>query len=223
MSKSILRTFSTNHIDVLKDNLRFETDAISNTIDRIVCNEQLITKLNNFAEVLATAVDYNKPIYFTSIGKSVPMLEKTVATMKSLGIPAFTLDAVHMLHGDVGVLNKESILVVASKSGHTKELNATLEYVVKSRHINPWYITMANEDDEIVTKYSSKEHIINLPICDEIDRFNKVPTVSPIVFQLVLDAVAARICDIREFNESDFLFNHPGGDIGKSLSKILEK
>ena len=162
-------------------------------------------------------------IYFMSIGKSVPMLDKVAATMKSLSFPAFVIDAVHILHGDFGAFGSNDLIVAASKSGHTKELNTTLEYL-RVKEVPLWYMNMAKPDDEVVLSVCREDQCLFLETCDEIDGMNRVPTVSPIVFQLILDAIAVNAAGTQlEMTPADFLLNHPGGDIGKFLRKDLNK
>lgn len=226
MERSILRVEDSTIFELMN----LETVLISKNIEAIFNDNQVQLQTRRLAKEFAyrSNLDYDNPIhgniYFLSIGKSVPMLDKVAATMKSLSFPAFVLDSVHILHGDFGTIKPTDILIAVSKSGHTKELNTTLEYL-KSQDIKFWYMTMAKPDDEVVLDLvGTKDRCIFLPKCEEMDGMDRVPTVSPITFQIVLDSMAMYAAGtVRQMQKDDFLRNHPGGDIGKFLKQSLSK
>lgn len=207
---------------------KLELNLISKNLGKQFESEQRLNQMRRLSlefakRNLINAGRIRGNIYFMSIGKSVPMLDKVAATMKSLSFPAFVIDAVHILHGDFGTIGPNDLVVAASKSGHTKELNTTLEYL-KAKDVPFWYMTMAKPDDEVVLGLCREDRCLFLETCDEIDGMNRVPTVSPIVFQLILDAIAVNAAGTwLEMTPADFLLNHPGGDIGKFLRKDLNK
>ena len=205
----------------IKELVASEISLITDCAFKITENSQLLDQLHTLSRKIA-ATKYGKirNVYFLSIGKSVPMLQKVEATMKSLGIPAFVLDAVHILHGDFGAITDKDLVIAVSKSGHTSELNTTLSYL-KSQNIEFWYMTMAKPSDEVVANLVPPERRIDLPICLELDALSRVPTVSPIVFQIVFDVLALYASGhINGLDAQGFLKNHPGGDIGKFLRTI---
>lgn len=205
----------------IKELVASEISLITDCAFQIIENPQLLDQLYTLSKkIAATKSGKFRNIYFLSIGKSVPMLQKVEATMKSLGIPAFVLDAVHILHGDFGAITDKDLVIAVSKSGHTSELNTTLSYL-KSQNIEFWYMTMALPNDEIVNSLVPEDHRINLPVCFELDALSRVPTVSPIVFQIIFDTLALYSSGkINGLDAQGFLKNHPGGDIGKFLKSI---
>lgn len=208
-------------IDSIKGLVASEISLIAACASQITENPQLLDRLNTLSQkIAATKSGEVRNVYFLSIGKSVPMLQKVEATMKSLSIPAFVLDAVHILHGDFGAITDKDLIIAVSKSGHTSELNTTLSYL-KSQNVEFWYMTMALPNDEIVDDLVPEDHQINLPVCLELDTLSRVPTVSPIVFQIVFDTLALYASgQINGLDAQGFLKNHPGGDIGKFLRTI---
>ena len=148
-------------------------------------------------------------------------MQKAAATMRSLSIKAVVIDTVEVLHGDMGMFDKSDLVICCSKSGKTSELVTTMLKMKEYDMDNVWMLTMGKLED--FAKYLCKfnNHII-LPKCAETDNFNKVPSVSPIVFQIVFDAIAFNVSNYFNFSSVDFLHNHPGGTIGKSLSESDE-
>lgn len=205
----------------IKELVASEISLITDCASQITENPQLLDRLHTLSQkIAATKSGTVRNVYFLSIGKSVPMLQKVEATMKSLGIPAFVLDAVHILHGDFGAITDKDLVIAVSKSGHTSELNTTLSYL-KSQNVEFWYMTMALPEDIVVGDLVPEEHRIDLPVCWELDTLSRVPTVSPIVFQIVFDTLALYASGkINELDAQGFLKNHPGGDIGKFLRTI---
>ena len=214
-----INSIITEELSQLVDNLKILVDD-----ERFVRNSYVLSK-EFWRRSYLNKKRVNGNIYFMSIGKSVPMLDKVAATMKSLSFPAFVIDAVHILHGDFGAIGKNDIVIAASKSGHTKELNTTLEYL-KSKDVQFWYMTMAGPQDDTVLDLVSNDasRCLFLPQCNELDSMNKVPTTSPIIFQIVLDAIVMHAAgNLGQMTHVDFLNNHPGGDIGKTLKERFVK
>lgn len=205
----------------IKELVASEISLITDCASQITEDPQLLDRLHALSQkIAATKSGEVRNVYFLSIGKSVPMLQKVEATMKSLGIPAFVLDAVHILHGDFGAITDKDLVIAVSKSGHTSELNTTLSYL-KSQNVEFWYMTMAIPNDTVVGDLTPEDHRINLPGCWELDALSRVPTVSPIVFQIVFDTLALYASgQINGLDAQGFLKNHPGGDIGKFLRTI---
>lgn len=150
-------------------------------------------------------------IFFTGIGKNGHVAAKATSTFSSIGIPCFFIDAVDSVHGDMGVIGENDLLIAVSKSGNTSELINFLHYVeykkckIVSLHSNP-------DNDSI--KYSYLD--INLHVDKEADNLNIVPTSSIAIFTIFLQSVACEIASRKQLTLKQFVKNHPGGTIGKT-------
>lgn len=181
----------------------------------------VIHKIGELSERIIEKAENKQNIYLIGVGKNVPMMQKAAATMRSLSIKAVVIDTVEVLHGDMGMFDKSDLVICCSKSGKTSELVTTMLKMKEYDMDNVWMLTMGKLEDfsQYLCKFTN--HII-LPKCTETDNFNKVPSVSPIVFQIVFDAIAFNVSNYFNFSSVDFLHNHPGGTIGKSLSESSE-
>lgn len=181
----------------------------------------VIHKIGELSERIIEKAKNNQNIYLIGVGKNVPMMQKAAATMRSLSIKAVVIDTVEVLHGDMGMFDKSDLVICCSKSGKTSELVTTMLKMKEYDMDNVWMLTMGKLEDFAQYLCKFNNHVI-LPKCAETDNFNKVPSVSPIVFQIVFDAIAFNVSNYFNFSSVDFLHNHPGGTIGKSLSESSE-
>mgnify|MGYP005872740929 FL=1 len=181
----------------------------------------VIHKIGELSERIIEKAENKQNIYLIGVGKNVPMMQKAAATMRSLSIKAVVIDTVEVLHGDMGMFDKSDLVICCSKSGKTSELVTTMLKMKEYDMDNIWMLTMGKLEDFAQYLCKFNNHII-LPKCAETDNFNKVPSVSPIVFQIVFDAIAFNVSNYFNFSSADFLHNHPGGTIGKSLSESSE-
>jgi len=154
-------------------------------------------------------------VYFTGIGKSGFVAEKASSTYNSLGIRCFYIDAIDTLHGDMGIFNKNDLVVFISKSGETKELFHLFDEL-KTRGIRTVAITS--------NKYSylakNSDFKLVLPIKSEGDFLNNlVPLASTITYEVVLQSIAVEIASKKGFSLKDFIYRHPGGKIGQTEVK----
>jgi len=152
-------------------------------------------------------------VIFTGIGKNSFIAAKEAATFSSIGIPSFYVDAVHMVHGDFGMIEKNDVVIALSKSGNTSELCHTLDYMYKNIFYSKLITIDFNENSEI-SKYSDAE--IHLPKINEMDQWDKVPTNSILFMQYVIDKIGIKVMNKKNFKLTDFVKTHPGGSIGKT-------
>ncbi len=174
-------------------------------------------------EKLKTAIVQTKinggKIIFTGIGKNVFACQKLAASYSSIGIPTFFLDAVHAVHGDLGIVGDKDLIIAMSKSGNTSELTNMLEHLQWNldRFPSPvWGLDcgkLNNGFDNLC------DETIHLYVPMEIDEMNLVPTVSAIMLQIAGDLVGVAAAEQLGLNPELYGFNHPGGSIGKTLKK----
>lgn len=157
----------------------------------------------------------NKQIITSALGKNVPICEKFIGTLNSVGIDGHFVHTNSAIHGDLGVIDKGDLVILLSKSGNTEE-TLKLAKIISNLRIKTWLITCNN-------KAKIKQFVNNtliLSITNEGDPWNLIPNNSTISFLFFLQSLAMAI--IEKFNIPIEVFkrNHPGGDIGKKLEKI---
>ena len=186
-----------NVIEVIEDSV--------NSIDTEVY-EQLIAESVN---VLRSG----GKIIASGLGKNVPICEKFVGTLNSLGIDARFLHTNTAVHGDLGMVGKKDIVYLLSKGGNTHETVTLAEYL-KNRGTDTWLMTFTEhcKSAEVVDKRFIM-HLIN-----EGDEWDIVPNNSTTVYLIVLQGIALEIGKRLGITLDDFRINHPGGGIGARLS-----
>jgi arabinose-5-phosphate isomerase len=151
-------------------------------------------------------------ILLTGIGKNGHVAAKATSTISSIGVPCFFIDAVDSVHGDMGVIDENDLLIAVSKSGNTDELVNFLHHV---SHKNCKIVSIHSNNGNQSQKYSSLD--INLHVDKEADHLNIVPTSSIAIFTIFLQSVACEISRRKNLTLKQFVQNHPGGSIGKTF------
>ena len=151
-------------------------------------------------------------IIVSGLGKNVPICEKYVGTMLSLGLNAAFMHTNTAIHGDLGLVNKGDLVIVLTKSGETRE-SAILLDALKPKNANLWLITF-NKNSSLRTKV---EETLVLSLDHEGDLWNMVPNNSTTLYLIVLQALAIRISEDLNIKIEQFRVNHPGGNIGERL------
>ena len=152
-------------------------------------------------------------IIASGLGKNVPICEKFVGTMNSLGMDARFLHTNTAVHGDLGMVGEKDLVLLLSKGGNTHE-TVTLANYLKDRGSNTWLMTFTNKckSAEVVEKKFIM-HLIN-----EGDEWDIVPNNSTTVYLIILQGIALEIAKRLNITLEDFGKNHPGGGIGARLS-----
>lgn len=154
-------------------------------------------------------------LIFSGLGKNVPICEKIVGTLNSLGIEAFFLHTNTAMHGDLGVIHDEDLIFVLSKSGNTAESIILAEQLVK-RGSNSWAVSF-NKDCKLA-KLLDKSLLLDLD--NEGDNWDIVPNNSSTVYLILLQGLALQLADKLGITLQDFKKNHPGGAIGDILKNV---
>lgn len=152
-------------------------------------------------------------IIASGLGKNVPICEKFVGTMNSLGIDARFLHTNTAVHGDLGMVGEKDLVLLLSKGGNTHE-TVTLANYLNDRSTNTWLMTFTDKcksGDVVEKKFVM--HLIN-----EGDEWDIVPNNSTTVYLIVLQGIALEIAKRLNITLEDFGKNHPGGGIGARLS-----
>lgn len=177
-------------------------DSINNSFNKIN-----LSKVEEFIDLIQNC---KGNILFTGVGKNGHVAAKATSTFCSIGIKSFFLNPVDSVHGDMGVICENDLLISVSKSGNTEELVTFLKNVTKKEC--KIVSIHSNEYNESL-KYS---HIdINLCVDKEADNLDLVPTSSIAIFTIFLQSIACEISNRNNLTKEKFIFNHPGGSIGK--------
>ncbi|MBI4471563.1 MAG: KpsF/GutQ family sugar-phosphate isomerase, partial [Acidobacteria bacterium] len=156
-------------------------------------------------------------VLVAGIGKSGIIAQKIAATLRSTGTPAAFLHASEALHGDLGIVRSQDVVLAVGKSGETGELNTLLRFLKK---IGTPIISMtASADSELA---ALSDLVLELKIPREACPLNLVPTASTTAALAVGDALAVVLMKRKNISEHDFARHHPGGQLGKRLLLSVE-
>lgn len=164
------------------------------------------------------AIKNGRAIIAGGLGKNVPICEKFVGSLNSLGIRGHFLHINSAVHGDLGMIQKGDVVILLSKSGETKEALYLHQFLVE-RTKNIWLLTCS--DDSSHAKLTSQ--VVVLPIPHEGDVWNLVPNNSSITFLVYLQALCMELVQTLPVKLKTFKKNHPGGHIGELLAKKKQK
>ncbi len=165
-----------------------------------------------FVEVVKLIHFSEGRVIFTGIGKSAIIASKIVATLNSTGTPAIFMHAADAIHGDLGIVQNQDIVVVISKSGNTPEIKVLVPLI---RSGNNKLIGMTGDINSFLAKNS--DHILNTTVGQEACPNNLAPTSSTTAQLAMGDALAVCLLDCKGFTGNDFARYHPGGSLGKKL------
>ncbi len=188
---------------IAKDVLLNESNAIKKTANFIdhqfeLCvNELLITKGR---------------VVVTGIGKSAIIANKMVATFNSTGTPSLFMHAADAIHGDLGMITSDDIVICLSKSGNTPEIKVLVPLIKRA---NVKLIALVSNVESYLAKQA--DFVLNGTIEDEACPNNLAPTTSTTVHLALGDALAVCLLKSRNFSSEDFARFHPGGALGKRL------
>jgi len=192
-----------------KEVIRIEAESVANLIERIG---------KDFAEAVEIIYKSKGRVVLTGMGKSGLIARKIVATMNSTGTAAIYLHPTDALHGDLGMVRKEDVVIIISKSGTTDEL-ARLFPMFKRLGVK--IIAMSGKSDSDLAVES--DIFLNISVKEEACPHDLAPTSSTTATLAMGDALAVALLEKRNFTVEDFAFLHPGGSLGKRLSlKIKE-
>lgn len=158
-------------------------------------------------------IDNGHKIIVSGLGKNVPVCEKFVGSMISLGMDAYYLNTNSAVHGDMGVVKDGDMVIILTKSGETSE-SVYLTELLQKRKVNMWLLTF--ERHSTLTE-QIPNHII-MELKHEGDLWNIMPNNSTTLNLIVLQGLAMQIAKTRNMEIESFRRNHPGGHIGKVLN-----
>ena len=151
-------------------------------------------------------------LVITGIGKSAIIANKIVATLNSTGTPALFMHAADAIHGDLGMIQKDDIVICISKSGNTPEIKVLVP-LLKRR--GSQLVALVSNTQSYLAKQA--DYILNATIGEEACPNNLAPTTSTTAHLALGDALAVCLLKMKGFTDRDFAELHPGGALGKQL------
>lgn len=154
-------------------------------------------------------------VIVSGLGKNVPVCDKFVGTMVSLGLNAYYMNTNSAVHGDIGLVHKGDLVIILTKSGETQE-SVYLYRLLLKRNCTIWLLTF--EEESTLTKAISKTLVVNME--EEGDKWNIIPNNSTTLNLILLQSLAIQIADRMGVSLEQFKNNHPGGHIGELLKDV---
>lgn len=153
----------------------------------------------------------------TGIGKSAIISQKIVATLNSTGTPSLFMHAGDAIHGDLGMIQEDDIVLIISKSGESPEIKVLVPLIKRFKNI---IIGMIGNKESFLAKHS--DIILNTTVSQEACPNNLAPTSSTTAQMVMGDALAVCLMELNNFSGKDFAKYHPGGNLGKRLYLRVE-
>ncbi|PJC59128.1 MAG: D-arabinose 5-phosphate isomerase, partial [Flavobacteriales bacterium CG_4_9_14_0_2_um_filter_35_242] len=192
-----------NIINIAKATILEESQAIANLINLLDIN---------FEKAVEFIFHSKGRVIVTGIGKSANIATKIVATFNSTGTPAIFMHAADAIHGDLGIVQKDDVVICISKSGNTPEIKYLLP-LIKARGNKVIAIT----GDKASVLGLQSDFCINAFVEKEACPNNLAPTSSTTAQLVIGDALAVCLLELKDFKSTDFAQYHPGGTLGKKL------
>lgn len=190
-------------LEIARKTLQIEAESV----------KRLATQLNdNFSELVQQILYLNARVIVTGIGKSAIIAQKIVATFNSTGTPSIFMHAADAIHGDLGMIQKEDLVICISKSGNTPEIKVLIPLLKQGGNK---LVGMVGDKDSFLAKQS--DWILDTSVEHEACPHNLAPTSSTTAQLAMGDALAVSLLECREFSSADFAKYHPGGSLGKRL------
>jgi arabinose-5-phosphate isomerase len=167
---------------------------------------------DNFEACVSEIYSAKGRVVITGIGKSAIIANKIVATLNSTGTPSLFMHAADAIHGDLGMIQKDDIVICISKSGNTPEIKVLVP-LLKRRGSK--LVALISNTNSYLAKQA--DFVLNATIAEEACPHNLAPTTSTTAHLALGDALAVCLLEMRNFSSQDFAEYHPGGALGKQL------
>jgi len=190
-------------LEVAQRTIQIESAAISNLEN---CLDSA------FAKAVQHIHTAQGRVIITGIGKSAIIAQKIVATMNSTGTPAVFLHAADAIHGDLGIIQKNDVVICISKSGNTPEIKVLVPLI---KNFENKLVAITSHKDSFLGKEA--DYVLHAPIKEEACPNGLAPTTSTTAQLVIGDALAICLLELKGFTDKDFARYHPGGALGKKL------
>ncbi|UWX55932.1 SIS domain-containing protein [Maribacter litopenaei] len=166
----------------------------------------------DFSKTVNCILNSKGRVIISGIGKSAIIASKIVATLNSTGTPAIFMHAADAIHGDLGTIQDDDVVICISKSGSTPEIKMLIPLIKRG---NNTLIGMTGNSDSFLAKQA--DFILNTYVDKEACPNDLAPTTSTTAQLVMGDALAIVLLELRGFSSADFAKYHPGGALGKRL------
>jgi len=166
----------------------------------------------SFVETIELLNNCKGRLVFSGIGKSALIAQKIVATLNSTGTPSLFMHAADAIHGDLGTVQKDDIVLIISKSGESPEIKALVPYI---KNFGNKLIGIVGNTSSYLA--AASDHILNTTVSAEACPNNLAPTSSTTAQLVMGDVIAVCLMQLKGFTSDDFGKYHPGGNLGKRL------
>lgn len=190
-------------INTAKQTIDMQGQAILNLSD-------LLT--DDFANTVELIYNSKGRVVITGVGKSAIIANKIVATLNSTGTPAVFMHAADAIHGDLGLILKDDVVICISKSGNTPEIKVLIPLIKSAKNK---IIAITGNESSFLGQHA--DYILNTFVEKEACPNNLAPTTSTTAQLVIGDALAICLLELRGFSSNDFAKYHPGGALGKKL------
>lgn len=188
--------------------LQIEANAIKNLIKQLD---------HHFEAIIETISTCSGRVIVTGLGKSGVIGQKIAATFASTGTPATFVHAADAIHGDLGMIMSNDVVLAISNSGYTEEV---IKLLPQLKRLGTEVIAMtANLKSPLA---ANADHILNIAVKEEACPHNMAPTASTTAVLAMGDALAVALMNKKSFKPEDFTSLHPGGELGKRLIKVKD-
>ncbi|MBR9988261.1 MAG: KpsF/GutQ family sugar-phosphate isomerase [Gemmatimonadetes bacterium] len=184
--------------------LRMEADALRDLEGRVG---------EEFAAAATLILDAPGRVIVSGIGKSGIVARKIAATLTSTGTPAIFLHPVEGLHGDLGIVSRDDVAILLSKSGESSEMTGLVEYL---KRLGVRIVALTGRRHSTLGR--SADVLLDCSVSEEACPFDLAPTTSSTAALAMGDALAVALLETRGFTRDDFARLHPGGSLGRKLT-----
>ncbi len=206
-----------------QEHRRMEPQEIIQYATKVLSEEaEAVSKLTgyldeNFVKAVHEILNCKGHVIVTGIGKSAIIGQKIVGTFNSTGTPAVFMHAADAVHGDLGIIQKDDIVICLSKSGNTPEISVLIPFLKANGNI---LIAIVGAMESLLAKEA--HYVLNCTVSREASPNNLAPTSSAMAQLAIGDALASTLIKMRGFTTEDFAKVHPGGILGRRTRLKVE-
>lgn len=190
-------------LEIIKNELTQQSDAIKMAIAKID---------NQIEEAVKIIYDCQGKVIVTGMGKTGLIGRKVAGTLASTGTMATFLHAAEGIHGDLGIIHEDDVIIAISNSGNTAELVSIIPFFKLNK--NKIIALTGNLESKLA---QNSDYVVDCSVPKDYEKFGLVPTASTTVALAMGDAIAVALMKLRNFQISDYAQFHPGGSIGKKI------
>jgi arabinose-5-phosphate isomerase len=179
----------------------------------------LVNYINeDFEKAVSQIFESKGRLVISGIGKSAIVAQKIVASLNSTGTPAIFLHAADAIHGDIGMVQPDDVVMIISKSGDSPEIKVLVPLI---KNFKNTLIAICGNMEGYLAKCA--DIVLNTTVEEEASPYNLAPTSSTTAQMVMGDAICTCLMELRGFNSDDFAKFHPGGTLGKKLYLRVEE